>query len=139
MKSVIICGSILAEDDIILVRDTLESIGHEVEIPYGVYQYLDNGKKHLPDKERADQKIDQDLISRYFHLIKKFDVVLVVNVEKNGVKNYIGGNTFLEMGFGHVLQKVIYTLNPLPEEVGYLDEIKAIKPVILNGDLTLIG
>ena len=60
-----------------------------------------------------------------------------MNTDKDGKSNYIGGNTFLEMGFAHVLGKSIYVLNPLPE-VSYRDELDAMKPVVLNGDLNLI-
>jgi predicted RNA-binding protein with PUA domain len=65
------------------------------------------------------------------------DAILILNLEKNGIKGYIGGNTFLEMGFAHVLNKKIFLLNPI-SEMGYEDEIVAMKPVILNGDLDKI-
>jgi hypothetical protein len=60
--------------------------------------------------------------------------VLVLNYEKKGVPGYIGGNTFLEMGFAYVLDKPIYLLHPIPQ-MGYTDEIEAMQPVVLDGDL----
>lgn len=39
--------------------------------------------------------------------------------------------------FAHILNLPIYLINPLPE-MDYLDELKAMQPVILNGDLDLI-
>lgn len=77
------------------------------------------------------------MIKRYFQLIKESDGILVCNFEKNGIKNYIGGNTFLEMGLAYVLDKKIFLLNPIPE-VNYKDEILAMEPIILNGDLEKI-
>jgi predicted RNA-binding protein with PUA domain len=65
------------------------------------------------------------------------DAILILNLEKNNIKGYIGGNTFLEMGFAHVLNKKIFLLNEIPE-MGYKDEIVAMKPVILEGDLNRI-
>jgi len=53
------------------------------------------------------------------------------------VQNYIGGNTFLEMAFAHILDKPIYLQNPIPE-ILYKDEIIAMQPIILNGDLSRI-
>ncbi len=50
-------------------------------------------------KESADNKIGGGLIKKYFGLIKSSDVILVLNIDKREMKNYIGGNTFLEMGF----------------------------------------
>ena len=55
-------------------------------------------------------------------MIQKSDAILVLNLTKNGIENYIGGNTFLEMGFAHVLEKKIFVYNKLPD-VGYKDEI----------------
>jgi len=53
--------------------------------------------------------LDVDVVSRrYYEIIKECDAILVLNLEKNKIKNYIGGNTFLEMGFAHVLNKKIY-------------------------------
>jgi len=60
-----------------------------------------------------------------------------VNYDKRGIKNYIGGNSFLEMGFAHILQKKIFLLNGIPEII-YSDEIKAMQPTVLNGDLSKI-
>ncbi|HOK35473.1 MAG TPA: hypothetical protein PLL80_01600 [Candidatus Pacearchaeota archaeon] len=38
---------------------------------------------------------------------KNADAILVVNIDKKGIKNYIGGNAFLEIGFTHILDKRI--------------------------------
>src|SRR3989344_1094724 len=69
--------------------------------------------------------------------VKNFDVVLVVNPEKRGVQGYVGGNTLIEMAFGHVLGKKLYVLNPLPE-LSYTSEILAMQPVVINGNLSMI-
>ena len=44
----------------------------------------------------------------------------------------------MEMGFAHVNDKKIFLLKPIPEEVSYVDEIKAMADVILDGDLSKI-
>jgi predicted RNA-binding protein with PUA domain len=41
------------------------------------------------------------------------------------------------MAFAYVLDKKIFLLNPIPK-ISYSDEIYAMKPIILNGDLTKI-
>jgi len=69
---------------------------------------------------------------------KESDAIIVINVDKNGIKNYIGGNTFLEMGFAYVLDKKLFLLNDIPK-VNYKDEIVALKPIILNGNIELIN
>ncbi len=65
------------------------------------------------------------------------DAILVLNFDKKGIKNYVGGNTLMEIAFAHVNNKKIYLLNPVPD-LSYNDEILAMYDVILNGDLTKI-
>jgi len=137
MKKVIICGSIAAADKIIVAQKELEERGFEVEIPWGVQRYIENDFKHTAEEKRNEWKKNNDLISRYYELIKEHDAVLVVNVEKCGTPNYIGGNTFLEMGFAHVLDKPLYVLNPLPD-LPYLSEMQAMNHTVLNGDFSKI-
>ncbi|MDB4979040.1 MAG: Maf-like protein [Candidatus Peribacteria bacterium] len=66
------------------------------------------------------------------------DAVLVLNYDRNGIANYIGGNALMEIGFAHVLDQKVFLLNPIPDIPFYKSEIEAVKPVILNGDLTKI-
>src|SRR5258708_3956587 len=112
---IIICGSVSAANEILDIKSKLVNIGHEVEIPEGVKNQSLREQTEVSSEEKAQDKIKFDLIRGYFEKIKQYDAVLIVNVDKRGVANYIGGNTFLEMGFGHVLKKKIYCLNPLPE------------------------
>ena len=78
-----------------------------------------------------------NFIKAWHKLIVEGDAVLICNFDKNGVKNYIGGNTLMEMGFAHVENKKIFLLNTVPD-VSYRDEILAMGPVIINGDLKRI-
>ncbi|MCK4520389.1 hypothetical protein KAT95_00790 [Candidatus Parcubacteria bacterium] len=82
-------------------------------------------------------KLKKSLIDEHIERIKDSDAVLVLNFDKNGIKNYIGGNTFLEMGFAYVLGKKIFLLNPIPG-INYKEEIEAMSPLILCGDLNKI-
>ncbi len=135
---VIICGSISAADEILSVKSQLEVRGHEVEIPEGVKNIELRGRTEVSAEEKAEDKIKHDLIRGYFEKIKAYDVLLVVNPPKRGIEGYIGGNTFIEMAFAHVLDKPLYVLHPLPE-ISYISEILAMQPVVLNGDLSLIA
>lgn len=45
----------------------------------------------------------------------------------------------MEIGFAHVLNQKIFLLNSIPEIPYYKTEIEAIKPIIINGDLTKIN
>ena len=69
--------------------------------------------------------------------IKKNDAVLVLNLEKKGIPNYIGGATFMEIIKAWELNKKIFFFNPIPN-CSFTDELTAINPIILNRDLLLI-
>jgi hypothetical protein len=134
---IIICGSISAAKEILEVKVKLEKTGHEVEIPEGVKHFDEWEGDGAGKLEKADRKIKHDLIRGYYEKMKNYDAVLIVNSKKKEIEGYIGGNTFLEMGFAHVLNKKMYCLYSLPE-ISYTSEIMAMQPVILNGDLTKI-
>jgi len=139
-----ICASIYFTNKIKEVAEQLSKRGHTVELPF-TSQRIINGELTLEEflkekKENGDgalRKIHDDLIKRYYEIIKKSDAVLVVNMDKNGIGNYIGGNTLIEMAFAHVLNKKIFLINPVPE-ISYKDEIIAMQPIILNGNLEKI-
>lgn len=146
---IVICGSIDFTPKIKEVADILIAQGHQVEIPLTSQRILD-GELTLADfkrekdengdgafRESAMRKIKDDVIRRYYNKINESDAILVLNPEKKGIVNYIGGNTLLEMGFAHVLNKKIFLLNNVPE-LSYSDEINAMQPIILNGDLLKI-
>ena len=133
MKKIIICGSISAAEEIIAVQKKLEVKGYEVETPEGV-KHLGMWGEDATTEEKTERKIKHDLIRLYYEKIQTSDIVLVVNPEKKGIAGYIGGNTFLEMGFAHILRKPIYCLYPIPE-LSYTSEILAMQPIVLNGDL----
>lgn len=131
---IIICGSISASEEIIRIKKELENIGHMVEIPLGIKDEYLQGRTEVSGREKADDKIKNNLIRNYFEKIKKYEVVLVVNPKKNETEGYIGGNTLIEMAFAHVLGKKLYCLYPV-SHLSYSPEILAMKPVILNGNL----
>lgn len=124
-------------EEILQVQKELKNNGWEVEIPEGVKRPEIKAKTEASASEKADIKIKYDLIRKYYKKMKKYDIVLVVNSDKNGIKGYIGGNTFIEMAFAHILNKPLYCLYSLPD-MDYLPEIMAMQPIILNGDLDKI-
>lgn len=138
-----ICASIQFTPQIKEIADKLALQGHKVIIPDGTERII-NGETTLDeflDKtskgEGAEAKIKYDVIRKYFHKIESCDAILILNFTKKGIDNYIGGNTFLEMGFAHVLNKKIYLYNPIPKMM-YLDEIITMQPIVINGDLEKI-
>ena len=87
--------------------------------------------------ERAAQKREHDLIREHWRKIQRSDAILVVNEDLPGRPRHIGGNTFLEMGFAHVLELPIYMMQP-PPDTSYASEMLAMDPIVLHGDLSRI-
>lgn len=115
----------------------LEKLGHTAI----VHEWYLNGKmdelEEQRRKEHAALKKRYNFIKWYYDAIVGSDAVLVLNFDKNGISNYIGGNTLMEMGFAHVHGKKVFLLNQVPE-IGYKDEIQAMLTEVLNGDLSRI-
>ena len=100
-------------------------------------QYAGNSEK---EKERMtiQHKNNNDAMREFCEKIKESDAVLELNYDRKGINNYIGGNTLIEIGYAHILHKKIFLLNPIPEIEFYKSEIEAVRPVILNGDISKI-
>ncbi|MFA5098628.1 MAG: hypothetical protein WC461_00195 [Candidatus Paceibacterota bacterium] len=134
---IVICGSMTASKEMVKAEKELKSLGHEVVLPEFTYDYAAMDAIDKMHTESARNKVEYDLIRGYFDIIKQGDAVLIVNTERNGIKGYIGGNSFLEMGFAFVLNKPIYLLHEIPN-VGYRDEIEAMSPIVIDGDFSKI-
>jgi len=74
------------------------------------------------------------LMQTHFKEIENGDVVLIINEEKHGVANYIGGNVLIEMALAFYLSKPIYILNDIPEQSTFMEEIIAMAPIVLHGN-----
>ena len=142
---ILICGSMAFAQDMLNSKKILEKMGHHVILPENTEDYTGGKLKKLASGwgtlEGAKRKIDNNLIRNYYNEIEKGDAVLIMNKDKNGIKNYISGNSFLEMGFAHVLGKKIYLFQGLPDKDDlpmYYQEIVAMQPDILNEDLLKI-
>ncbi len=143
-----ICGSIAFYGEMLEAKVTLESLGHEVILPPTVVKDkngdLISVEKYYEIRKTAsaselwvwDRK--SELILDYFEKEKWADAILVLNHDKNNIPGYIGGNTLMEMGIAFFLKKKIFLLNPVPN-INYQEEILAMKPVVLSGDLAKIN
>jgi hypothetical protein len=132
-----VAGSMQHTEKIVEICERLKKMGHQVFMSKFGDKYIgktDDEKEKL----KLDHKYNHDAIREFWKPMQDADALVVANFDKNGVKNYIGGNTFLEMGFAHVLNQKIYLMNPIPKMPYYETEIIAMKPVVINGDLSLI-
>lgn len=80
-----ICGSISFAKEMLDTRKQLEKLGHIVITPEKITKYAD---KTSAIEDKWD-KIEHDVFKTYFEKIKKVDCVLIINKDKNNIKNYI--------------------------------------------------
>ncbi len=116
---VVLCGSMKVKDEIIKIKDELEKKNYKVLLPIECMQGL---PKEIASRAHFDRIQD-----------KNTDIVLIVNATKNGIKNYIGPNSFAEIAFAFYFKKEIYLLNSYYEP--YLDELEGWKVKELHGNL----
>ena len=132
-----ICASMVFAEKMVQVKRQLEKIGHTVYISQFAEGYLGKADKEK-EKLAVQDKNEHDAIRKFWEIIKRSDAILVLNYDRKGIKNYIGGNTLMEIGFAHVLNKQIFLMNPIPDIEYYRSEIEAVSPVILKQDLNKI-
>lgn len=127
---IVLCGSMSAAKTMVDLAKQLESNGHVVTLPSNIDSHVANHELI----EQLQEKIEFDVLRYYYGKIEEGDAILVVNIPKNGVENYIGGNSLIEMAFAHVLGKAVYILHRIPE-CAYIDEIIACRPIELDGNI----
>ena len=119
MKRIVLCGSMKLKEKIFEVEEYLKNKEYEVVTP----------KEFRVEMTKGDAaKLHFDEITN-----EKTDIVLAVNVTKNGIENYIGPNTFAEIAMAFYFNKKIYLLNDIYEP--YRDELEGWNVISLKGNL----
>jgi hypothetical protein len=116
-KKIIICASASFENEIREWKNKLGEKGFEV-IKYPVKikgDFLNNYKKEFSD---------------HYKIISQADILLALNLEKNGIPGYIGAGVFAEMAFALGLNRAlgkdieVRYLNNFPKDkLPYSDEL----------------
>ncbi len=137
-----LCGSVKFAKNFVEIYRRLAAMGHEPMMHEEMFSIADGTAESIIKgiaKDHAKLKRDEGFIKWWHDCIKRSDAILVLNYDKGEIKNYIGGNVLMEIGFAHVNDKKIFLLNPIPEKVSYADEIKAMADTVLSGDLSQIS
>ena len=132
-----IIGSMQFTDKMLEVREKLRELGHDGFVT-DLHKAMVGKTDDEIEKIKLHQKYNMNAIREFWDMMQGADAVLVLNYDKNGIKNYVGGNTLMEIGFAHVLNQKVFMLNPIPEMPYCQTEIEAVKPIILNGDFSKI-
>ncbi|HLC85764.1 MAG TPA: hypothetical protein VJG30_00560 [Candidatus Nanoarchaeia archaeon] len=132
-----VIGSMQFTNKMVEICDKLNNLGHNAFLT-DLHRSMIGKNDNEIEKIKIYQKNNMDAIKEFWKAMQGADAVLVLNFDKNGIKNYIGGNTLIEIGFAHVLNQKIFLWNNIPEIQFYKTEIEAVKPIIINGDINKI-
>lgn len=132
-----ICCSKYFYEKIPQIKEKLEQMGHSIILP--------NCFGDAFEEERVKSEDPQNhatwkgrMIREQNEKISKCDAILVLNFDKNGQKNYIGGATFLEMYQTWMSGKKIFLYHDIPDNI-LKDEIIGFSPVVINEKLEKIN
>ncbi len=130
-----LCGSMRFNDKFLELKTKLEALGHAMYMPVAV-EGIDYWSEDGADRQEAKKNLR--LVEKHLDKINESDAILVANYTKGDIENYIGANSFLEMGYAKYKGKKIFLLHPLPDQKYIEDELVSFEPIVLNGDLSLI-
>ncbi len=118
------------------IKELLEKNGHEVTLPASYENpFMEDLFKEKGQEMHATWKADKIRLLR--RQVTNNEVVLILNYDKEGEPNYIGGATFLEAYEAFRQKKKLILMNPIPPG-GLEDELSSFSPTILNGDLSAL-
>lgn len=137
-RKIVICTSMSVARQILQAREFLEKKGYVCVIPEGTQEYASGKIAKTGGSEGAKRKIQGDLIRGYFKEISRSQAILVLNYRTHGIEGYVGGNVLMEVGFAHILRKKIYFMFDLPVTAWNRQELEAVEPTILRGNLDLL-
>ncbi|MEI7777184.1 MAG: hypothetical protein WCI52_01095 [bacterium] len=143
-KIITICSSASFFKEALEIEEKLRKMGFKVKLPYTATKMKKSGDFRVETYKTWFK--NPNVYSRKTWLVKNHirkvidcDAVLITNYKKKGIPGYIGGNTLIEMTIAFHYKKPIYILNPISKKLMYEEEIYALQPVFLNGDLSLIS
>ena len=129
MKKILICGSMRFYKEMAEWKEKLGQQGYEATTPARLADVHE-----IRDKENdlgRFEQVKREQGMKHFQKVIDTDAILVLNFDKDGRKNYIGGNTFAEIALAVAINYTqgrnikVYTLNPLPEDSDFTEELKA--------------
>jgi hypothetical protein len=133
-----ICSSCNFYKQVVEVQEELQALSFDIIVPKLATQMKENNdyevshyKTWFADPNDFHKKAE--LMHGHFDEVAKADAILVVNHEKHGRANYIGGNVLMEMALAFHQRKPIFILNELPKDSAFDEELKGMMPVLLHG------
>jgi hypothetical protein len=143
MSTITICSSANFYKQAGEIKGQLQTKGITVLMPDVAQKMRESGdfdvshyKTWFADANDYHKKAE--LMRIHFQKIEKGNAILVLNYEKHGQQNYIGGNVLMEMSLAFYLHKPIFILNDIPEDSPFEEEIKGMGPIALHGNAEML-
>lgn len=139
-KIIALCASLSFYKNVIDIEKSLRKKGFKTHIPVTAKKMkktkdFDETHYRLWLKDPSYYKRKTYLINNHNQKIVKSDAILVINLDKKGIKGYIGGNVLMEMALAFHLKKPIFVLNSISENHPFKEEIFALDSIFLDGNL----
>ena len=94
MKTIVICGSMKFKNKLVEIGQKLEELGYIVKLPI---ECMEGKPKEIASRSHFDRIKNDDT-----------NAILVINQDKEELKNYIGPNSFAEIAFAFYFHKKIF-------------------------------
>ena len=134
--TLVICSSANFYQEVVAMQLQLRKRGYKVIIPITAERMKRKNnytveKSWLTNSQEYARKTG--LIRAHFQKVASGDAILVVNNEKHGVANYIGGNVLMEMALAFYHKLPIFLLNDIPGESPFKEEVLGLGSIPLHG------
>ena len=144
LRTITICCSASFYKQALDIEKRLKKLGFKVKIPKTAYimeknNNFDVGFYKTWHKDKKHYKKKTKLMDEHFKKVMQADAILVLNLEKNGIPGYIGGNGLLEMFLAYLHNKPIYIYNPISDDLNIAEEVYGLNPIFINQDLGIIS
>ena len=133
---IFICASKHCYQHVERVKEKLEEKGHIVTVPNSFEEPMKEEELRSLGVD-AHREWKRGMLEKQKAEVDANDAILVLNFEKNGQQNYIGGATFLEIYRAFDTGKPVYLYNAIPEGMLY-DELLGMGVIVIDSDLTKI-
>lgn len=142
-KTVVLCSSVSFYKELMDIEKNLLKLGFQVEVPVSARKMEQAGdftmkgqKAWITDPSKFH--IKTELMDAHFKKVEEGDAILVVNLDKNGIEGYIGGNVLMEMTVAYFLKKPIYIWKKVGVEHPFYEEIMGVGAIFLDENLKKI-
>lgn len=128
-RRIVLVGSMGVYHKIIEIAQCLASYGINVIVPEAEEEAI--RRLDLFEFEEFKRKVS-------FAYLKKIRdprtfCIVAINLDRHGILNYIGPNTFAEIAVAFAQSKRVYLYQGMPD--AYSDELSAWRSIVLNGNL----